>query len=121
MQMSSKEVAYGYDGDEEQFQSYMSRLFKIAEYYDEYYSDNMWRMMTHEAIKNFDWSFNKEINHNLKEVHEANDADKNEERFDAREEGKNKYYNPKQKNKKKNGKDSDKVTMKSQSHLDIKI
>lgn len=52
-------------GDEEQFQSYMSRLFKIAEYYDEYYSDNMWRMMTHEAIKNFDWSFTKEINDEL--------------------------------------------------------
>ena len=56
-------------GDEEQFQSYMSRLFKIAEYYDEYYSDNMWRMMTHEAIKNFDWSFNKEINQDLVEKH----------------------------------------------------
>ena len=70
---------------------------------------------------NYQNEFNKEINHNLKQVHEANDSDKNEDIYDAREEGKNKYYNPKQKNKKKNGKDSDKVTMKSQSHLDIKI
>lgn len=40
-----------------QFQSYITSLLNIAEYYDEYEADNMWRMMTHEAIKNLDWSF----------------------------------------------------------------
>lgn len=56
-------------GNEEQFQGYLSDFFKISEYYDELYSDNMWRMMTHEAIKNFDWSFNKRIDEDLTEKH----------------------------------------------------
>lgn len=56
-------------GDEEQFQDYLSDFFKISEYYDELYSDNMWRMMTHEAIKNFDWSFKKRIDEDLTEKH----------------------------------------------------
>lgn len=41
------------------FTSYISSLMKIAEYYDEYESDNLWRMMTHEAIKNLDWTFTR--------------------------------------------------------------
>lgn len=39
------------------FQTYLNSLLDIAEYYDEYEADNLWRMMTHEAIKNLDWSF----------------------------------------------------------------
>lgn len=38
---------------------YINRLSKIGEFYDERFSDNMYRSMTHESIKNFDWSYNK--------------------------------------------------------------
>lgn len=38
------------------FNGYLNSLMKIAEYYDEYESDNLWRMLTHESIKNLDRS-----------------------------------------------------------------
>ena len=40
--------------------SMISRLVKIGEYYDEKFTDNMYRSMTHEAIKNFDWTYTRE-------------------------------------------------------------
>lgn len=39
---------------------YVNSLTKIATLYDEYFCDNLYRSMTHEAIKNFDWSFKRE-------------------------------------------------------------
>ena len=42
------------------FNDYVDRLVEIGEFYDERFSDNLWRSMTHEAIKNFDWSFSRE-------------------------------------------------------------
>lgn len=39
------------------FQSYLTSLITLAQYHDEHDSDNIVRMMTHEAIKNLDWSF----------------------------------------------------------------
>ena len=41
------------------FNGYLSSLMKIAEYYDEYCANNLWRMMTHDSIKNLDWSFTR--------------------------------------------------------------
>lgn len=41
------------------FGGYINSLLKIAEYYDEYDSDNIWRMMTHESIKNLDYTFGR--------------------------------------------------------------
>ena len=38
------------------FQAYLESLLKLAEFHDEYDSDNIWRMMTHESIKNLDWT-----------------------------------------------------------------
>ena len=38
------------------FKGYIGKLMEIAEYYDEYDSDNLWRMMTHDSIKNLDKS-----------------------------------------------------------------
>ena len=35
---------------------YFESLLKIGDFYDELYTDNMWRSMTHEAIINFDWT-----------------------------------------------------------------
>ena len=39
------------------FQSYLESLLSLAEFHDSYDSDNIWRMMTHESIKNLDWTF----------------------------------------------------------------
>jgi len=44
------------------FGGYFNSLMEVAEYYDEYDSDNIWRMMTHESIKNLDYSFRKSSN-----------------------------------------------------------
>ena len=38
---------------------YLERLTEIGEFYDNRFSDNIWRSMTHEAIKNLDWSQSK--------------------------------------------------------------
>lgn len=42
------------------YSSYLDSLVTISEFYDEYFCDNLYRSMTHEAIKNFDWSYKKE-------------------------------------------------------------
>lgn len=39
------------------FQGYINSLISLAQYHDEFDSDNLWRMMTHESIKNLDWTF----------------------------------------------------------------
>lgn len=41
--------------------SFATRLAEIGAYYDEYFTDNLWRSMTHEAIKNFDWTYTREF------------------------------------------------------------
>lgn len=38
------------------FQGYLASLLSLAEFHDAYDSDNIWRMMTHESIKNLDWT-----------------------------------------------------------------
>ena len=38
------------------FKVYLDSLLSLAQFHDEYDSDNIWRMMTHEAIKNLDWT-----------------------------------------------------------------
>lgn len=40
------------------FQGYLESLISLATFHDEYDSDNIWRMMAHESIKNLDWTFN---------------------------------------------------------------
>lgn len=39
------------------FVTYLNSLLSLAEFHDEYDSNNLWRMMTHEAIKNLDWTY----------------------------------------------------------------
>lgn len=41
------------------FDEYVRRLSKVSEFYDEHLSDNIYRSLTHEAIKNFDWTYFK--------------------------------------------------------------
>lgn len=42
------------------FQTYLNSLIDVGEFYDKYYSDNVVASMTHEALKNFDWTHIKE-------------------------------------------------------------
>ncbi len=46
------------------YESFVNELLDMALLYDEVYSDCIWRCMTHESIKNFDWSYRKEYNEN---------------------------------------------------------
>ena len=41
------------------FTKYLEGLIKIGEFYDDRFSDNLWRSMTHESIKNFDWTYTR--------------------------------------------------------------
>lgn len=41
------------------FERYLQDLSRIASYYDEVFCDNLYRSMTHEAIKNFDWTYTR--------------------------------------------------------------
>ena len=41
------------------YETYVNELIELAEFYDEYNTNNLWRSMTHEAIKNLDWTFTK--------------------------------------------------------------
>lgn len=39
---------------------FIQDLSKTAELFDELWTDNLWRRMTHEAIKNYDWTYTRE-------------------------------------------------------------
>ena len=54
------------------FDVYYKSLIWLAEYHDEWDSDNMWRSMTHEAIKNLDWTF---IRHKGEEIEDLSHID----------------------------------------------
>ena len=41
------------------FDEYVRRLSEISEFYDNHLSDNIYRSLTHESIKNFDWTYYK--------------------------------------------------------------
>lgn len=43
------------------FSSYLSELINVSSFYDETFCDNLYRNMTHESIKNFDWTYTKEF------------------------------------------------------------
>lgn len=42
------------------FEDYYQSLLNIADFYDEHFTDNIYRSMTHESIKNLDWSIDDE-------------------------------------------------------------
>lgn len=42
------------------FTNYVNDLYKLGVLLDETWCDNLWRNMTHEAIKNFDWTYTRE-------------------------------------------------------------
>lgn len=42
------------------YYEFLNRLTDMAQLYDELWTDNIWRRMTHESIKNYDWSYTRE-------------------------------------------------------------
>lgn len=42
------------------YSAYLENLVDVSVLYDENFSDNLYRALTHEAIKNFDWSYTRE-------------------------------------------------------------
>ena len=56
------EGGYNIDATDYGFTTYTNRMVEIGEFYDENFSDNLYRSMTHESIKNFDWSRTREYN-----------------------------------------------------------
>ena len=52
---------YNIDASSYGFNDYTQRLSEIGEFYDALFTDNLYRSMTHEAIKNFDWTYTREF------------------------------------------------------------
>lgn len=50
------------------YSNYVVSLINLATFHDEYDSDIMWRVLTHEAIKNLDWTFIRDNNDVLDEL-----------------------------------------------------
>lgn len=50
------------------YYSYVQSLIDLADFYDEYYSDNMWRSLTHEAIKTLDWTYISNSNGDIQDM-----------------------------------------------------
>lgn len=46
--------------DGEEFSRYVNNIYDVANILDSEYTDNIWRSMTHESIKNFDWTYSRE-------------------------------------------------------------
>lgn len=39
------------------YYAYVESLIQLAQFYDDFFTDNMWRSLTHEAIKTLDWTY----------------------------------------------------------------
>ena len=60
------------DVEGHKYEEYVSFLLKQSEIYDEYYSNNLWRMMTHDSIKNMDLTFsNEKLNEDYSDYREG--------------------------------------------------
>lgn len=51
---------YCIDVDSMAFSNFVENLYDMGQNFDELWSDNLYRSMTHEAIKNFDWTYSRE-------------------------------------------------------------
>lgn len=50
---------YCIDIESASYLSYVDKLYSLAQLMDELWTDNLYRNMTHEAIKNFDWTYTR--------------------------------------------------------------
>lgn len=55
-------VGYCIDITSTTYSTFIGSLVEAATRYDEYWCDNIYRNMTHESIKNFDWTFSRHYN-----------------------------------------------------------
>lgn len=60
-------------------------------------------------------------NENVRTVHQSDDSNKSDTRHDAREEGKNKYFNNRNTNKKKKTEEDGRVLVKHKGGFDLKV
>ncbi len=62
--------AYGWNPDLNSlaYENYIGSLIRLATFHDEWDSDNIWRSMTHEAIKNLDWTFTRVQGEDVEEI-----------------------------------------------------
>ena len=57
------ELGYGHiDITSQSYVTYVQKLIDMATVFDELWCDNLYRNMTHESIKNFDWTYTREYN-----------------------------------------------------------
>ena len=51
---------YCIDISSEAFETFIGNLFELGQNFDELWCDNLYRSMTHESIKNFDWTYSRD-------------------------------------------------------------
>ena len=75
------------------YEHYIDSLTQVASFYDEYYCDNLYRCMTHESIKNFDFSYTRSYEDGQTDAYiEGGEKFQNTLRLIAREFDEIKYY-----------------------------
>lgn len=75
------------------YEHYIDSLAQVASFYDEYYCDNLYRCMTHESIKNFDFSYTRSYEDGQTDAYiEGGEKFQNTLRLIAREFDEIKYY-----------------------------
>lgn len=63
---------YCIDVDGIGFELYIDKLYKLSELIDNLWTNNLWGNMTHESIKNFDWTYEREDEENIDNVEGSN-------------------------------------------------
>lgn len=53
---------YCIDISSEAFETFIGDMFELGQNFDELWCDNLYRSMTHESIKNFDWTYSRDYN-----------------------------------------------------------
>lgn len=75
------------------------------------------------AQSNAQTAVKKDVEHKLQDVRNKDNADYNQQKYDAKEKGKNEYFSQKRKGKDEDSEDEDdgKVILKKRSGLDMKV
>lgn len=53
---------YCIDVSSSHYEEFVDNMYAMAQSFDELWTDNLYRKMTHEAISNFDWTYTREFN-----------------------------------------------------------
>lgn len=75
------------------------------------------------AQSNAQATVKKEVEHKLQDVHEKDNADYNQQKYDAKEKGKNEYFSQNKKGKDEEDSDEEdgKVILKKRASFDMKV